>query len=289
MSRWAPTGHTRVAGVIGQPVRHSLSPVIHNAAFRALDLDWAYVAFEVRPEGVAGALAGVRGLGIEGLNVTMPHKAAVVALVDHLDQAAGVLDAVNTIVNRGGVLTGHNTEGDGFLAAIRRDEGFDPAGKRCLVGGAGGAARAVVRALDGAGAAEIVVVNRSADRARAAAAVAVAGTARVGTAEETDGSDLVVNATPIGMGGVTTLDGAPIPPPIDPARLGRGQLVVDLVYDPPITPLIEGARAAGAVATNGLGMLIHQAAHAFRLWTGEEPPLEAMSAAALGELTARRG
>ena len=275
-------------GVIGQPVRHSLSPVIHNAAFRALDLDWAYLAFEVEPERVAAALQGVRGLGIDGLNVTMPHKAAVVPLVDRLGPAAADLGAVNTVVNQGGELVGHNTDGEGFLDAVRRDEGFDPAGRRCLVVGAGGAARAVVRALAGAGASEVVVVNRSGDRAVTAAAVGGA-VARVGAGDEADGCDLVVNATPVGMTGVTTLDGAPLPLPVDPARLGTGQLVVDLVYEPPITPLIEAARAAGAVTANGLGMLIHQAAHAFRLWTSEEPPLEAMSAAAVGELAVRAG
>ena len=275
-----------MAAVIGRPVRHSLSPVIHNAAFRALDLDWAYLAFDVAPDGVAAALQGVRGLGIDGLNVTMPHKDAVVPLVDRLAPAAADLGAVNTVVNQAGELVGHNTDGDGFLDAVRRDEGFDPAGRRCLVVGAGGAARAVVRALSVAGAAEVVVVNRSADRAVTAAAVGGA-TARVGTGQEADGCDLVVNATPLGMAGVSTLDGAPMPLPVDPARLGAGQLVVDLVYEPPRTPFLDAARARGAVGANGLGMLIHQAAHAFRLWTGEEPPLEAMSAAALGELAAR--
>jgi shikimate dehydrogenase len=279
-----------VVGVIGWPVRHSLSPAIHNAAFGALGLDWAYVAFEVEPGRAADAIGAVRALDLAGLNVTMPHKADVVGAVDRLSATAEALGAVNTISRRGRALVGDNTDGAGFLDAIRLDEGFDPAGRRCLVIGAGGAARAVVRALAEAGAAEVVVVNRTADRAAAAAALA-GPVGRVGTAAEAGEADLVVNATPIGM--PDTDEPAPIdqrrsaPVPVDPAHLGSGQLVVDLVYHPAVTPLVDSARAAGAVAVNGLGMLIHQAAHAFRLWTGEDPPLEVMSAAALSELGAR--
>ena len=272
---------------------------MHNAAFRALGLDWAYLAFEV-PEGEAdAAVAGARALGIVGLSVTMPHKAAVVASVDRLSPVAAALGAVNTIVaGAGGVLVGENTDGVGFLDALGQDEGFDPAGRRCLVVGAGGVARAVVKALADAGAAEVVVVNRTTSRAEAAASLA-GPVGRVGSAGEAAGADLVVNATPLGMADVVTRGGEVRPidgteaeadPPasavaaVDPAALGPGQLVVDLVYNPPLTPLVEAARARGAVATGGLGMLIHQAAHAFRLWTGEDPPLAVMSAAAMAEL-----
>ncbi len=267
-----------MAAVIGDPVRHSLSPVLHNAAFRALDLDWAYVAFEV-PRGAAfAAVAGMRALGIDGLSVTMPHKDAVVAAVDRLSPTALALGAVNTVVRLADVLEGHNTDGAGFVAAVRHDEGFDLTGRRCVVLGAGGAARAVVRALADEGASEVVVVNRTPSRAQAAAALA-GPVGRVGGAEAVADAELVVNATPVGMGA-----GAEGPLTVDPAWLGPGQLVVDLVYDPPLTPLVETARARGAAAVNGLGMLIHQAAHAFRLWTAEDPPLAVMSAAALAEL-----
>jgi shikimate dehydrogenase len=207
----------------------------------------------------------------------MPHKADVAAALDGVSATAGRLGAVNTVAWRSGALVGENTDGDGFLDALRLDEGFEPEGRRCLVIGAGGAARAVVLALGNAGAAEIVVVNRSPDRAAVAAALSPAG--RVGVPADAGEADLVVNATPVGMGDDGGLS-------IDAAHLGSGQLVVDLVYRPAITPLVDAARAAGAVATNGLGMLIHQAAHAFRLWTGEDPPLEAMSGAALAALTA---
>jgi shikimate dehydrogenase len=277
------SGATRVAGVMGDPVRHSLSPTIHNAAFAALGLDWAYLAFEV-PEGAAGlAVGGMRALGIEGLSVTMPHKAAVIPALDALSAEAEALGSVNCISRDGPGLLGDSTDGPGFLDALRIDEGVEPAGLRCVVVGAGGAGRAVARALGQAGAGAVVVVNRSEDPARRAAALAgPAGV--VGRAEDVADADIVVNATPLGMGVVVGTYGEPEPLPVDPARLGAGQLVVDLVYHPTSTPLLRAARDAGATAVGGLGMLIHQAAHAFRRWTGEDPPLEAMSAAALAAL-----
>ena len=279
------TGHTRTAGVIGLPVRHSLSPTIFNAAFQACGLDWAYLAFEV-PEGAAGlALGGMRALGLEGLSVTMPHKAAVLDGLDELSEAAEALGAVNCITRRGGQLVGDNTDGSGFVNALRLDEGIDVAGRRCGVVGAGGAGRAVARALGLAGAAEVVVANRTPEPAARAATLAGA-TGRVGTPEEVAAAEIVVNATPLGMGVVVTTAGGPEPLPLDPERFGPGQVVVDLVYHPAATPLLLAARQRGAVAVNGLGMLIHQAALAFRAWTGEDAPLETMSAAALAALHA---
>jgi len=277
---WLLSGSTRVAAVIGHPIRHSVSPVIHNAAFRALDLDWVFTAFEVAPGRAAAAAEGARDLGLAGLSVTMPHKSDIVRALDRLTPEAETLGAVNTVVREaGGQLLGENTDGAGFLDALRTDEGFDPAGRRCLVVGAGGAARAVVLALAGAGAADVVVANRTPLRAEEAAALAP-GVARVGSREEADDAELIVNATPQGMAGDLSL-------PVQAADLGPGQLVVDLVYHPALTPLVAAARERGAAAANGLGMLIHQAAHAFRLWTGEDPPLEVMSAAALADLALR--
>jgi len=273
-------GSTRVAAVIGYPIHHSISPVIHNAAFRALDLDWVFTAFEVAPGRAAAAAEGARDLGLAGLSVTMPHKADVVRALDRLTPTAEPLGAVNTVVRQGSrQLVGDNTDGAGFLDALRTDEGFDPAGRRCLVVGAGGAARAVVLALADAGAVEVIVANRTPARAEEAAALAP-GVARPGSTEEADSVELIVNATPQGMAGDLSL-------PVPASTLGSGQLVVDLVYHPVLTPLVEAARQRGAAAANGLGMLIHQAAHAFRLWTGEDPPLEVMSAAALADLALR--
>lgn len=265
-----------MAGVIGDPIRHSLSPVLHNAAFRALDLDWIFLAFEVAEGDAAGAIAGMRALGLDGLSVTKPHKAAVAELVDRLSPTAERLNAVNTVVRQGTALAGENTDGQGFLDALRLDHGFHPAGRRCVVRGAGGAGRAVILALAQAGAAEIVVVaGRDPDRAATGAALAGAA-GRVGPLETASDADLVVNATSVGMAG------EPAEAVFDPSLLGPGQLVVDLIY--PVTALVDAARQRGATAAGGLGMLIHQAAHAFRLWTGEEPPTEVMSAAALAAL-----
>ncbi|MFL6204008.1 MAG: shikimate dehydrogenase [Acidimicrobiales bacterium] len=281
------SGSTRAAGVIGTPIRHSLSPAIFNAAFIAAGLDWTYLAFDV-PEGAAGlALGGMRALGIDGLSVTMPHKAAVLEGLDELSPDAEALGAVNCISRRGGLLRGDNTDGPGLVDALRLDDGVDVAGLRAAVIGAGGAGRAVVRALAGAGASEVVVVNRSPEPAERAVALAPA-VARVGRPEDVGAADLVVNATPLGMGVVVSTSGEPEPLPLDPERLGAGQILVDLVYHPPVTPLLAAARALGVQGINGLGMLIHQAAHAFRLWTSEEPPVEAMSAAAVAALGHRR-
>lgn len=281
------TGHTRAAGVIGLPIRHSLSPAIFNAAFAACGLDWAYLAFEV-PDGAAGlAMAGVRALGLEGVSVTMPHKAAVIPALDELSDDAAALGAVNCVERRGSALVGHNTDGAGLLDALRLDEGITVAGRHVAVVGAGGAARAVIRSLGAAGAAAVTVVNRSPASAEEAARLAGA-VGRAGPAAAVADADIVVNATPLGMGVVVTTAGAPEPLPLDPQLLGAGQVVVDLVYHPAVTPLLEAARSRGLRTVNGLGMLIHQAAHAFRLWTNEEPPLEAMSAAALAALLHRR-
>lgn len=284
---WTPTGATRVAAVIGDPVRHSLSPVIHNAALRALDLDWVYVALPVAEGDGAVAVAAVRTLGLEGLSVTMPHKGAVLEAVDRCSPTAARLGAANTVARHGTELHADNTDGRGFLDALRLDEGWEPSGARCAVVGAGGAARAVVLALAEAGASEVVVVNRTPHRGEVAAGLAGAA-GRAGSADDLASADLVVNATPLGMRGVATAAAA-APLPVPAGSLRPGQLVVDLVYDPPVTRLLEAARERGAAAVGGIGMLVHQAAHQFRAWTGEDPPLEVMSAAASAALAARRG
>jgi len=267
-----PRGSTRVAAVIGDPVRHSLSPSIHNAAFEAQGLDWVFVAFEV-PDGAApAAVDAMRTLGVGWYSVTMPHKRAVARVVDQLTPDAAVLDAVNCIVNHDGELTGHSTDGEGFLRALVAESGFEVRGRSCVVLGAGGAARAVVTALARAGAREVVVVNRSSATAEQAALLA-GPVGRVGDAGDVTGADLVVNATPIGMGGDPST-------PCEPGLLREGQVVADLVYEPEKTPLVTAARRRGATALGGLGMLVHQAAIQFELVTGEEAPLEVMKTAA---------
>jgi shikimate dehydrogenase len=221
----------------------------------------------------------MRVLGIDGYSVTMPHKTAVARAVDERSATAAALDAVNCVVHREGRLVGHNTDGDGFLRGLRHDTGIDPAGARCVVLGAGGAGRAVVRALAGAAAAEVVVVNRSPGPAEVAAALA-GPIGRTGDAASVADADLVVNATPVGMSGGDL--------PVPAALLRPGQIVVDLIYDPLDTPFTTAARAAGATAHNGLSMLVFQAAAAFELWTGLDAPAGAMLAAAAEAVAHRR-
>jgi shikimate dehydrogenase len=269
--RRAPVGSTRVGAVIGDPVRHSRSPAIYNAAFDALDLDWVFVAFEVAAANSTEALAGARTFGIDWLSVTMPHKSAMARLVDELTDDAAALEAVNCIVRDGERFVGHNTDGPGFVSALASEAGFDPADRRCAVVGAGGAARAVVLALARAGASAVIVVNRT--RARAVAAAALAGDRGVvGSEADLADADLVVNATPRGMAHHPGL-------PFQPSLLAAGQVVADLVYEPIETELLATARQAGITAVNGLGMLTHQAAIQFELATGSPPPLAVMLAA----------
>jgi shikimate dehydrogenase len=277
------TGHTQLAAVIGSPVSHSISPAIHNAAFAACDLDWVYLAFEVREGQARTALDAMRALGIRGLSVTMPHKTAVADAVNELSDAARALRAVNCVVNRDGWLVGDNTDGAGFVEAFRHDTGSDVTGRRCGVVGGGGAARAVVRALAGAGATEVIVVNRSA--AAAAVAADLAGSnGRVGVVDDLSHCDIVVNATPLGMAGPVA---ASVPVPVH--LLQPGQILVDLVYNPLETPWLAAARARGIEAHNGLSMLVFQAAQAFGHWTGEAAPVEAMLTAARAAVLAATG
>ena len=271
-------GATRVAGVMGWPIEHSLSPVIHNAAYEALGLDWVYVALPVAPGAAASAVAGLEALGFSGANVTMPHKEAVAAALGSLSEDAALLRAVNTIQVAPGGLVGHNTDAPGFGRFLERDAGFDAAGRAALLFGAGGAARACALALARAGAARLVVVLR--EPVRAAALLATLAdletTVDVVTFEEAPQArpDLIVNATPLGAHG----EALPLP------SLDASTVAVDLLYRPMTTPLQTEVRAAGGTAFGGLGLLLHQAALAIELWTGQPAPLEAMSAAALAAM-----
>lgn len=273
------TGGT-LAAVIGHPIAHSLSPVIHRAAFAAAGVDWSYVAFEVAPGSAADAVAAMRTLGIGGLSVTMPHKADVALAVDRLDEAATALGAVNTVSWDGDELVGSNTDGAGLLASLDED-GVRVVDRRCAVIGAGGAARSLIDALGRAGAASITVINRSPDRAIAAASLA--RQASVGDASTIASADLVVNATSVGMG-VAPSAARPTDLPCDPSLLAPGQIVADLVYHPLETPWLALARERGAIALDGLGMLVHQAALQQRIWIGTTPDTAVMRAAALSQL-----
>lgn len=266
----------RVAAVIGSPVQHSLSPALHNAAFQAAGLDWVYVAFEVAPGGAAGALDAMRTLGLGGLSVTTPHKEDVAAAVDSLAPAAELLRSVNTVVWSDDQLVGHSTDGDGFVASLGASD-VVVAGSSVTIVGAGAAARSVVDALGRAGAAEIVVVNRTPERAAEVAALAPVG--RVGSVGDVAGADIVVNATSVGL--------ATDELPFDPALLRAGQVVADLVYHPLETALLRAAADQGCATVDGLGMLVHQAALQQQLWTGRSPDPATMRAAALAALARR--
>lgn len=270
---------TSVVAVIGDPISHSLSPAIHNAGFADAGLDWVCVALPVVAGQAPAAAAGIRALGLRGVSVTMPHKSDMVDQVDELTSVAAALSSVNCVIPQGGRLVGDNTDGAGFLAGLRDDFDWEPSGRSCMVIGAGGAARAVVLALAGGGASSVVVVNRSPERAQQAAALAgVVGS--VGDGADLDGIDLIVNATPVGMGDSAEL-------PLDPGGLSGTQIVAELVYHPAVTPLMSAASAKGCRTSNGTSMLVHQAAVAFERWTGVQAPIDSMSAAARTAIAAR--
>jgi shikimate dehydrogenase len=260
----------KLACIIGWPVAQSLSPAIHNAAFASLGLEWTYVPLAVRPGAIDEGMGLVRLLEVDGANVTMPHKRAIVGLLDGLDGDAALLDAVNTIVRENDKLIGHNTDGGGFLAALAADAGFEPRSKRAFVLGAGGAARAVAVALARAGATVMVAARRSEQASELAALDDSIETAPWGNRVV---ADLIVNATPAREG-----------LPLESLTFGSDILAVDLIYAPPATRFVLFAQEAGARALDGLGMLIHQAALSFRLWTGLDAPVSVMTQAARAAL-----
>jgi shikimate dehydrogenase len=276
------SGGTAVVGVMGWPIEHSLSPAMHNAAFGALGLDWCYVPLAVPPAHIAEAARGILALGLRGVNVTVPHKQAMLALVDDLTPEARAIGAVNTVLVEGKRMLGHNTDARGFLRAVR-EAGFAPEGRPALVLGAGGAARAVVYALASVGA-PVTICNRNVVRAER---LADDMRAHFPGAELRGGpldaawldqvapqAALIVNATSVGMWPHTEPspwpEGTPFP---------RQAWLYDLIYNPRETRLMRQARQAGLPTSDGLGMLVHQGAEAFRLWTGIEPPTDVMGAA----------
>ena len=270
----------RVAAVIGDPVRHSRSPAIHNAAFAAAGIDWAFTAFEVPAGKGAEALDAMRVLGLAGMSVTMPLKAEVAAAADSVDEAVEILGAANCMVPLGdGRVHAANTDAAGFVAGLRADAGVSAAGIRVALIGGGGAARAVAWGLAAAGAADVAVVNRTQAKAEVAASIANAASragrpGRVGTMDDIPTADVVVNATSVGMGADPSM-------PCDPTLMRSGQVAVDLVYEPIETAWLVALRQRGVEAHNGLSMLAYQAAAAFELWTGAEAPVEVMRQAAL--------
>ena len=268
------TGHTRLATVIGSPVRHSFSPAIHNAAFAATGFDAVYTATPVAPGEAASAVEAMRRFEWLGMSVTMPHKTDVLAACDIVSPAAQALASGNCIYWQGDSIAADSTDGEGFVRGLAAELAVDVAGMRCVMVGAGGAARAVVRALVDSGAAEVVVVNRNPERAHEAA-VHAGDRGRVGTLQDLGDAELVINGTPLGMAG-TDHDQAV---PFDVDLLRDDAVVSDLIYHPAQTPLLRAAADRGLRHQNGLSMLVFQAAVAFEHWTGIDAPIEAMQGA----------
>ena len=277
---------TRYLGVIGHPLKRSLSPIFQQAAIDDLGLDLRYEAMPASPEALAEIVASLRAPDRLGANVTIPHKEAVIPLLDEIDELARRVGAVNTILNRDGRLYGYNTDVGGFLRALREDGGFDPAGARVLVAGAGGAARAVGVALIDGGAASVTFINRSLARAgklvddlrRDAGSTQLhalpdVATSWAGTAVS---CGLLINCTSVGMAGTPEEKESPVPVDIIPSSA----LVFDLIYQPPETPLMAAARQRGAKVLGGLPMLVYQGAESFKLWTGLDAPVAVMRDAA---------
>jgi shikimate dehydrogenase len=256
--------------VIGSPVARSLSPAVHNAAFAAAGIDAEYRALAVRPGAAREALQVLARLGARGASVTIPHKLEALAAATGVTATARAVGAANTLTFEKGDIAADNTDAEGFVASLREDAGFEPHGRTATVLGAGGAARAVVYGLAQAGA-RVTVCARRPEQAAALQDLGGAGSVAAGDWNAPPDADLLVNATPLREG--------------LPARPRAGQTVADLIYLPPETELLARARAAGATALGGLGMLVRQAAASWERWTGAAAPLDAMFAAARAAVT----
>jgi|ETNmetMinimDraft_13_1059891.scaffolds.fasta_scaffold08183_4 shikimate dehydrogenase len=276
---------THRVGIFGYPLGHSMSPALQQAALDEYALDALYEAWPTPPDRLAEAVAGLREPGCYGANVTVPHKEAVMGMLDRLDQQAEAIGAVNTIVTEiGGKLAGYNTDIYGFLASLSSEAGFDPAGKRVVMLGAGGAAKAAAFALVEGNVASLDIANRTVARAEALIAELRSNGAETsafaidstGLADRCANADLIVNCTSIGMRGSPSPDASPL---LDGA-IQPGCLVYDIVYNPEVTPLLAQAEEAGARTLGGLPMLVYQGAAAFEKWTGMSAPVEVMMAAA---------
>ncbi len=278
------SGKTQVCAIIGDPLDHTVSPAMHNAAFDFLGLDFVYVPCLVTREALPGAIEGIRALGIRGLNVTIPHKVEVMSLLDDVDTLARDVGAVNTILNRDGVLKGYNTDASGFWRALLAAN-IEPQQKKIALLGAGGAARAIAFILADKGA-DLIILNRSLDKAQRLANL-ISATFRkdVMAIELTQENlqkplseaEIIVNATSVGM---YPGDDTPVP-----MRFLRPEsLVIDIIYNPSKTRLLADAEKRGAKTINGIEMLVWQGAMAFEIWTGKPAPIAVMRDAVVKEI-----
>lgn len=278
MNASVPSYKAELVGVFGYPVAENPTIVMQEAAFRALGLNWRYLNIEVQPEQLADAMRGLRAFNMAGVNLTIPHKVAVIEHLDDLAPAAALIGAVNTVVRAGDRLIGHNTDGQGFVRSVQVEAGVDPRGQRVVFLGAGGAARAMAVEMALAGAAHITIVNRTPERG-----LPLVDLLRSQTPAQAEfapwparyvvpaATDILVNATSIGL--FPNVDETPV---VEMESVRPGLLVCDVIPNPPQTAFLRAAQARGARTLDGLGMLVGQGALAFRLWTGQEAPLEVM-------------
>jgi shikimate dehydrogenase len=275
------TGRTKIVGVIGDPVEHSCSPPMHNAAFREMGLDYVYVPFRVKPGEIPAAVEGFKALNVAGINVTLPHKKAVLPLMDSVSEEAGLIGAVNTMVFKDGMVEGHNTDARGFIASLQ-EEGVDNIkGMKVFVLGAGGGAQAVVVGLALAGVDKITIANRTQEKA-----VQLSETINGRTGVLTEGISLDdehlpqhISESNLLVSTITASMDPSIPLVIDPDWLHKDLIVCDIVYIPPETNLLKAAVERGLRTVGGMGMLVHQGAISFQLWTGEQPSVRTMQQA----------
>jgi len=283
------TGRTKIVGVIGDPVEHSCSPPMHNAAFREMGMDYVYVPFRVRPEQLPTAVDGFKALNFTGINVTLPHKKAMLPLMDSVSREAELIGAVNTLVFKDDMVEGHNTDARGFIASLREEGVSSVSRMKVVVLGAGGGAQAVVVGLALEGADRITIANRTGQKA-VHLAETIGGKTGVPVEgisldderlpERLSDSDLLVSTITAGMD-------PSIPLVIDSDWLHKDLIVYDIVYTPPETNLLKAAAERGSRAIGGMGMLVHQGAISFQLWTGKQPSVKTMRRA-LAEALERR-
>ena len=282
---------TKRLGIIGYPIDHSISPIFQQAALDYIGIDAVYEKWEVTPEKVGDFVNQLRAPDSLGINVTLPYKRAVIPFLDEVDEWATSAGAVNTIVNQGGHLSGHNTDGPGFLQALLNETGYDPKGTSALILGAGGAARGILLALVRGGVESIVIANRTLERAGelsrlsydngvASEAISISGDA---LNEAANSADLIVNCTSLGMSHGPDELGSPM----SAAQIPATAIVNDLVYTPMLTPMLKEAAKAGATTLGGLHMLIYQGVLSFKMWTGQDPPVDVMLDVATKEMISR--
>ena len=282
---------TKRLGIIGYPIDHSISPIFQQAALDNIGIDAIYEKWEVTSERVGEFVNELRDSNSLGINVTLPYKQAVIPFLDEVDEWATSAGAVNTIVNQGGHLSGHNTDGPGFLQALLNETGYDPKGPSALILGAGGAARGILLALVRGGVESIVIANRTLERAGelsrlsydngvASEAISISGDA---LNEAANSADLIVNCTSLGMSHGPDELGSPM----SAAQIPGTAIVNDLVYTPMLTPMLKEAAKAGATALGGLHMLIYQGVLSFKMWTGQDPPVDVMLDVATKEMISR--